>query len=160
MLAQALATYSPWQVLNNYFQDGEGANYCDDYTKRYDQVYESQLQGDPLHEAYAAIMLQFFCCQFDDITLVGYGNAVEELTETVNAYLQHPGLLTPGHIAHHRLADLYMLYSLFQALHRASLAFHAKGIYPPRKESEMPCNYDYMSERQLQYMWANLLGVR
>ncbi len=155
MLAQALTTYSPWQVLNNYFQDFE----CTTYTERYDRVYESQFEGDPLHEAYASIMVQFFCCQFDDITLVGYDNAVAELDEAVNAYLQHPGLLIPGHIAHHRLADLSMLYSVFQALHRAALAFHTAGAHLITKDSEMPRNYDYMSKRQLQHMWANLLGV-
>jgi hypothetical protein len=155
MLAQALAAYPPGQILGNYFMDDP----CLASIECYKRVQDSQSKSDPFHEAYESIIAQFFCCQFDNITLIGYEEVVKELSEAVQSYLQHPGLLISGHIAHHRLADLYMLYSLFQALHREALVFNAKRLYLSGDRSEMPRNYAYMSARQLQHMWANLLGV-
>lgn len=108
---------------------------------------------------YASIIEQLLHCQFDDITSVGFENAVEEVTQAIRIYSQHPGLGTPGHIAHHRLADLYLVHSLFYALHQQALLVDAQGPYDMDERPEMPRNYEYLSKRQLHHLWANLLGV-
>lgn len=130
-----------------------------DYLERYALVYDYQERDAPMHAEYASIIEQFLYCQFDDITSIGFDNAVEEVTQAIRAYSQHPGLHISGHIAHHRLADLYLVHSLFHALHRQALAVDAQGSYAVGQRPEMPCNYDYLSKRQLQHLWANLLGV-
>jgi hypothetical protein len=154
-LAEALLACVPYRVLNAYYREGG----CPEEGERYRRVAASQASSDPLYSEYAGMIQQLLYCQFDDIRNVGYPGAVQELSEAINAYLQHPGLHIPGHLAHHRLADLYMLHSLFHSLHRQAIASEARGPYPRGQEPEMPNNYDYLSKRQLKQLWANLLGV-
>ncbi|RZJ93870.1 MAG: hypothetical protein EOO60_04265 [Hymenobacter sp.] len=155
VLALALTAHSPWKVLNEHYQE-DGS---EEYMNRYERVRDYQERGDALYADYAAIVEGLLCCQYDGITSTSYNEGLKQVERTFLSYFQHPGLCTPGHIAHQRLADLQFVHVLLQSLQKQAAAIEAKTLYAPGVKPKRPLHYDFLSKRQLQHLWANLLGV-
>lgn len=146
-LALNLLAHPPRVVLYN----GERSDYNDQYEK----VRSIQDNTDSLHHEYANIMESFLVCAYDGFPLADYDMLLADVTQAAHHYSQHPGVLIPGHLAAHRLTDLHLVYHIVQAVgKRAQMGEDVSG-----KRLETYHYYQYLSERQLKHIWANLLGI-
>ena len=146
-LALNLLAHPPRVVLYN----GERS----DYNDQYEEVRRAQDDTDALHHEYANIMESFLVGLYDDFALADYDMFLTDVTQAAHNYSQHPGVLIPGHLANHRLTDLHLLCYIVQAVgKRVQMEGDVSG-----KRLETYHYYQYLSERQLKHIWANLLGI-
>jgi hypothetical protein len=151
-LARFLFQCSPNVVLNDWEDDYKGTP----HNKLYYRVRNYYEATDTFHLDYADIVGSFLTGLYDSFPYAEHGRWQREVDQSAYKYAQHPAVLIPGHLAQHRLADLQLLCSYVRAVGtQAQIRERVRTI--PRLE---PSNQNqYLSQRQLKNIWANLLGV-
>lgn len=151
-IARFLFQCSPNVVLNDWEDDYKGTP----HNKLYYRIRNYYEATDTFHLDYADIMGSFLTGLYDSFPYAEHGRWQHEVDQTARNYAHHPAVLVPGHLAQHRLADLQLLCSYVRAVGaQAQIREQIRTI--PRLE---PSNQNqYLSQRQLKNIWANLLGV-
>jgi hypothetical protein len=136
---------------------GDGQN--KERYKRYQQLRRYQEKQDPLHGPYAAVTEQFITDEHISRTPEAYELFAHKISQTVQAYLHHPGLQLHDHIAHGRLYSLYIIQDYIKAAHKYVRGYLAQEL---DEFGEVP-NYTNLSmiieDSDREYLWQRLLGI-
>lgn len=166
IIAQALFAHNSGHVLMFWFGEDEldenGKPVEDAITdgqrseeyEHYQKVRLYQERMDSWHAQYADIMESYLDNTYDTPIIELLDSYLESVAQAINAYGQHPGLNTPGHIAHYRLSNLYLVYHHIQSQRRNLAARLARG-----EGGYIRCIGGYLLDRHQFYMWGNLLGI-
>lgn len=120
----------------------------------YLKVRRYQEETDSLHTPYADVIEAYLDNIYDQPGIKLLDSHIERLAEIINIYVRHPGLDIPGHIAHYRLSNLYLIYHHVQSQRRYYVSLIAKGEIP-----YLLGVGGYLLDRHKTYLWGNLLGV-
>ena len=122
-----------------------------------DLQLEIERQSKDLHRAYTKLVNSF-------LKEVGYAfdsnwldDFIEELDEAAVEYRQHPGLQTPSHPAHNRLADLYMIRDYLRELREDVEDADEAMSFFGRPEPDTICLE--ISKKRKNRLRENMLGV-
>lgn len=166
IIARALFAHDSWRVLllpcseeelddnNNVIEGSIIERTRTESYEYYLKVRRYHERTDLLHAPYADVVEAYLDNTYDcpDIELLdGY---IKGIAEALNVYVRHAGLDTPGHIAHYRLSNLYLIYHHVQSQRRNYVARLAKG-----EGASIMCIGGYLLDRHESYLWGNLLGI-
>lgn len=110
-----------------------------------------------LHNRYTALAEEFLREEDTYFSLKPLDDLIDEMNQATGDYRQHPGLLTPTHPAHARLADHYLMGDYLRGLRQAVAAADAAAhsIFGKSKPDEF-CMA--LSKKHRKRLRANLLG--
>lgn len=166
IIAQALFAYDSWRVLrpnhseeeldkdNNVIEGSIIEVPRDESYEHYLKVRRYQEKLDSMHAPYADVIEAYLDNTHDctDIKLIDYH--IKKVVEAIDMYVRHTGLDTPGHIAHYRLSNLYLIYHHLQSQRRQVVGCHSRNEY-----ASVSCIGGYLLSRHQSYLWGNLLGI-
>lgn len=122
-----------------------------------DLQLEIERQSKELHRAYMKLMNSF-------LKEVGYAfdsnwfdDFIEGLDEAAVEYRQHPGIQTPSHPAHNRLADLYLIRDYLRELREQVEDADEAVSFFGRAEPDTVCIE--ISKKRRNRLRENMLGV-
>ncbi|RZK29416.1 MAG: hypothetical protein EOO61_20690 [Hymenobacter sp.] len=142
-------------LLSVYGGDGQNK----ERYKLYKKLRRYQEKQDPLHGPYAAITEQFIAEEHNSRTPEEYALFAHQIRQTVQAYLQHPGLQMHDHIAHGRLYSLYIMHNYLKSGYKYVSEYLAQEV---NDCGEVPDYNDLSMEikdADREYLWQRLLGI-
>ena len=122
-----------------------------------DLKLEIEHQSEDLHRAYMKLVNSFLKedgYEFDSNWLDDF---IEKLDEAAVDYRQHPGLRTPSHPAHNRLADLYLIRDYLRELRKQVEDADEAVSFFGRAEPDTVCIE--ISKKRRKRLRENMLGV-
>ena len=128
-----------------------------DEEDEYGLQLEIERQSKELHKAYSKLVNSFLKEEgyaFDSNWLDDF---IEELDEAAVEYRQHPGLQTPSHPAHNRLADLYMIRDYLRELREQVEDADEAMSFFGRPEPDTICLE--ISKKRRKRLRGSMLGV-